>query len=619
MNDSRGQGSRDRDAVIGLAFRRSLFVAGGVGIVVGGVLLARTLLGGEEEKRVVDEAGIEAPEVDRTPAPEVVDLSMPFTDTTSEWGIDFERDNGARGGKLLPESLGGGIAVVDLDQDDRPDLVFVDGGDLLDESSKEIVVVYRNTIGEDGSPRFVRVPGLPTFEGHGMGIAAGDVDGDGDVDLYLSMMGRDRLLENRSSPGDIRLDDSSEAFGIPGDHAWSTAVGFADFDGDDDLDLVGLCYVDWSPDIDAAVDFRIDGLGRAYGPPTGFAGTVPFLLLNEKGEDGSTRLVDRAEERGLRQANPETGAPEGKGLAIALVDLDSDGDLDIVGANDTTANAAWINDGSGRFVERGRRLGVAFDRSGAATGAMGIDVAARPGRNGDETLIAIGNFANEPSSLFVRRPGEAGFFDDAAGEGISAATRRALTFGLLFNDLDLDGIEDLVQANGHLEEEITVVQASQAYRQPAQVFRGLPADRGRGFREIPVTALGDLGTPVVGRGLASGDLDLDGDLDLVLTQVAGPPLVLRNDAAIGRSVQVRLDGTDGNPDGIGAVLVGRIGDREMVRRIMPTRSYLSQVEPVAVFGLGEASTLDALEIRWPDGEVTTVEGPIEAGRLRFGR
>ena len=359
--------------------------------------------------------------------------------------------------------------------------------------------------------------------------------------------------------------------------------------------------VDWSPEIDAAVDFRIDGLGRAYGPPTGFAGTVPFLLINRQDDDGTTRFVDEAEDRGLRQPNPETGQPEGKGLAIALVDLDADGDLDIVGANDTTANAAWVNDGTGRFEELGRRLGVAFDRSGAATGAMGLDVATRPGRTGDETLIAIGNFANEPSSLFVRRAGEAGFFDDASSEGISGATRRALTFGLLFTDLDLDGVEDLVQANGHLEEEITVVQASQEYRQSAQVFRGLAPGLGGGFREVPVEALGDLGEPVVGRGLASGDLDLDGDLDLVLTQVDGRPLVLRNDASIGRSVQVRLDGPVGNPDGIGAELVGVVGDRRLVRRIMPTRSYLSQVEPVAVFGLAESEALDSLEIRWPDG------------------
>lgn len=608
----------DRDAIIGVAFRRSLYVVGGLGVVVGGVILARTLLDAEPV-READEAGVEAPVVDTTPAPEVIDLSMPFAEVTDAWGVDFARDNGARGGKLLPECLGGGIAIVDLDRDERPDLVFVDGGDLLDDSAREVVVAYRNLPGPDGAPRFERITDMPSFPGHGMGVAAGDVDADGDTDLFISMMGRDRLLRNESSAGDIRFVDATDEFGIPDDHAWSTAVGFADLDADGDLDLAGLCYVDWSPEIDAAVDFRIAGLGRAYGPPTGFAATVPFLLLNEPDDQGRPRFIEMGEERGLRQVNPETGQPEGKGLALSFVDLDGDGDLDIVGANDTTANAAWINDGTGRFTERGRRMGVAFDRSGAATGAMGLDVATRPARGGEETLVAIGNFANEPSSLFVRRPREAAFFDDAASEGISAATRRALTFGLLFNDLDLDGVEDLVQANGHLEEEITVVQASQLYRQPGQVFRGLPGSKGGGFREVPIDALGALGTPVVGRGLASGDLDLDGDLDLVLTQVAGPPLVLRNDAATGKGVQVRLDGTPGNPDAIGAVLTATIGDRTLVRRIMPTRSYLSQVEPVAVFGLADAASMDRLEIRWPDGETTVVDGPIEPGRVRFGR
>ncbi len=610
--------NRDRDAIIGIAFRRSLYVVGGIGFVAGGVLLARTLLR-DAETRVADETTVEAPVIDTKPAAEVVDLAMPFTNVAGKWGIDFSRDNGARGGKLLPECLGGGVAIVDLDRDGRPDLLFVDGGDLLDAGPRPALVGYRNLPGDDGQPRFEPITGIPEFAGHGMGVAVGDVDADGDSDLYVSMMGRDRLLRNDSTPGEVRLADVSDEIGIPEDRTWSTGVGFADLDGDDDLDLIGLRYVDWSPELDAAVDFRIDGLGRAYGPPTGFAGTAPFLLINDRDDQGNPRLADESEARGLRQLNPETGQPEGKGLAIALVDLDGDGDLDIVGANDTTANAAWINDGGGRFQEKGRRLGVAFDRSGAATGAMGIDVATRPNRGGEETLVAIGNFANEPSSLFVRRAGEAGFFDDAASEGVSAATRRALTFGLLFTDLDLDGVEDLIQANGHLEEEISVVQSSQAYRQSAQVFRGLPTSRGGGFREVPVDALGDLGAPVVGRGLASGDLDLDGDLDLVLTQVAGPPLILRNDAAIGSGVQVRLEGSEGNPDGIGAVVVGTAGDRVMVRRIMPTRSYLSQVEPVAVFGLGEASALDRLEVRWPDGAITEIPGPIDAGRIRVSR
>ncbi len=607
--------NRDRDAIIGVAFRRSLIGFAAVGVAVGGVLLARTLLDSDETPAASEEV-VEAPTASTGPAPEVADFVMPFTDRAAAWGIDFRRDDGARGGKLLPESIGGGVAIVDLDGDERPDLVFPDGGDLLDRTPGERLVIYRNAPGPEGEPVFERLDAAPDLVGHAMSVAAGDVDGDGDRDLFVSMVGRDRLLLNDSEPGRIRFRDATDAVGIPTTEAWSTAAGFADLDLDGDLDVVGLRYVDWSPEIDAAVDFRLDGIGRAYGPPTGFAGTTPFLLLNEPDASGSIRFTEASEARGLRQPNQDTGQPEGKGLALAIVDLDEDGDLDLIGANDTTANAAWINDGRGFFEERGRRLGVAFDRSGAATGAMGIDVATRPARDGVDTLVAIGNFANEPSSLFIRRAGEAAFFDDAAAEGVSGATRRALTFGLLFTDLDLDGVEDLVQANGHLEAEIPVIQSSQSYRQSAQVFRGLP---GGGFREVPKASIGDLGVPMVGRGLASGDLDLDGDLDLVLAQVAGPPLVLRNDASTGDSVQVRLDGPTGNRDAIGAVVSAIIGDRVLVRRIMPTRSYLSQVEPVAVFGLGEASAVDRLEIRWPDGDSSTIDGPIPAGRHRFAR
>ena len=611
-----GEHRPDRDAIIGVVFRRSLWVGGLGAAAVGGILLTRSLLA-PSTARTVNETTVEAPRVDLEPAPELTDTAMTFTDMTAAWGIGFERDDGARGKKLLPETVGGGVAIVDLNGDGRPELVFIDGGDLADNTPRDRVIVYANRLNPEGETTFDRVAdGIPTLSGHGMGIATGDVDGDRDVDLYISMVGRDRLLLNESTPDQIQFRDGTDEFGLSKKAAWSTAVGFGDFDGDSDLDLVGLRYVDWSPDIDAAVDFRLDGIGRAYGPPTGFAGTKPFLLLNETAE-GQRRFVEVGEVRGLTQLNPETDSDEGKGLGLAIIDLDGDGDLDLIGANDTTPNAVWINDGTGYFEERGRRMGVAFDRSGSATGAMGIDVSDRPARGGVDTLVAIGNFANEPSSLFVRRADEATFFDDAAGEGISGPSRRSLTFGLLFTDLDLDGMEDLVQANGHLEEEIQRVQASQRYRQAAQVFRGIARGEGSGFREVPAEVTGDLAIPVVGRGLASGDLDLDGDLDLVITQVAGPPLVLRNDAAGFESVQVRLDGPDGNPRGIGAVLTATVGDRRMIRRIMPTRSYLSQVEPVAVFGLGNAQAIDQLEIRWPNGKITLVEGPIESGRHRL--
>lgn len=618
MTDERGEQQPDRDAIIGVVFRRSIWIGGLGAAAIGGILLTRSLLA-PGSSRTVDESTVEAPRIDLEPAPEVTDVAMAFTDMADAWGVDFERDDGARGEKLLPETVGGGVAIVDLNGDGRPELVFIDGGDLADTTPGERVVIYENRLDDSGETTFDRVEdAVPMIPGHGMGIAAGDIDGDRDVDLYISMVGRDRLLLNESNNDQIRFRDGSDEFGLSDDESWSTAVGFGDFDGDSDLDLVGLRYVDWSPDIDAAVDFRLDGIGRAYGPPTGFAGTRPFLLLNDMTE-GRRRLVEVGGERGLTQLNPETDSDEGKGLGLAIIDLDDDGDLDLIGANDTTPNAVWFNDGTGNFEERGRRVGVAFDRSGSATGAMGIDVANRAARGGVDLLVAIGNFANEPSSLFVRRAGESAFFDDAAGEGLSGPSRRSLTFGLLFTDLDLDGIEDLVQANGHLEEEIQRVQSSQRYRQAAQVFRGITSAEGVGFREVPADATGDLARPVVGRGLASGDLDLDGDLDLVITQVAGPPLVLRNDASGFESVQVRLDGPDGNPRGIGAVLTATVGDRRMIRRIMPTRSYLSQVEPVAVFGLGNAKAIDRLEIRWPDGEITSVEGPIESGRHRFAR
>ncbi len=253
--------------------------------------------------------------------------------------------------------------------------------------------------------------------------------------------------------------------------------------------------------------------------------------------DGDGAFIDRTVDAGFDVRNAATGEPMAKALGLLVQDLDGDGDLDVFVANDTVANLLFVNAGDGTFREMGAAAGVAFDRSGAATGAMGVDLARLEDAGGERRAIAVGNFANEPTSLYASAPSRAGstprFTDDAIPLGISAATRPALTFGVVWADLDGDGVEELVSANGHLEEAIARFQASQTYRQSAQVFAFEVGATGGRLREVPPEALGDLVTPVVGRGLAWGDLDLDGDLDLVLTQIAGAPLVLFNETREG--------------------------------------------------------------------------------------
>jgi hypothetical protein len=387
------------------------------------------------------------------------------------------------------------------------------------------------------------------------------------------------------------------AAGVAGDRQeWSASAGFFDSDNDGDLDLFVSNYVRWSREIDFAVDYRLTGIGRAYGPPTNFEGTHPYLYRNNG--DGTFTEVSAA--AGIRVANPATGAPVSKGLAIALIDIDGDGWIDVLVANDTTRNFLYRNRGDGRFEEVGFTTGVGFDSDGNATGAMGIDVA--DFRNEGRLGIAIGNFANEMSSLYMNGADPWQFTDEAIVEGIGSASRQRLSFGMLFFDYDLDGRLDLLQANGHLEDEINQVQPSQHYRQAAQLFWNAGPEHRSSFVRVPEASSGDLAEPIVGRGSACADIDADGDLDLVLTQVAGRPLLLRNDQDLGHHwVRFRLRGGGGNPDAIGARVELTAAGVTQRRRVMPARSYLSQVELPVTFGLGGNETVDAVRIHWPDG------------------
>jgi hypothetical protein len=610
-SDADGPGERQPTAEDGRPIARAFWVSVGVAGSVALTVFAWRWAMRPGAPAPVEPASVAGP----APARAHATAALPFEDVTEAWGIDFRRTDGADGRRLLPETMGGGVGVWDVDADGDLDLLFVDGDAWPDAPAGTArgqgIVVYVNRGRETTGPRFVRATdtglGAPR---QAMGLAMADLDGDGRPEILETGVGGIRLFaaEQASAGSPPRWRDVTRESGMSDVPGWTTAAGFADLDADGDLDVVLGRYVEWSAEIDFAVGYTLTGIGRAYGAPNGFRGTdVAFLE-----QVAPMRFEDRSTERGFVARNRSTGEPLSKSLGFVIDDVDSDGDLDVFVANDTVQNLLFVNDGRGRFAERGVESGTAFDRNGAATGAMGCDSSHL--RNDRALAIAVGNFANEPASLYVT-PGDGRFTDDAIVDGISAATRRALTFGVVFADLDGDGHEDLALANGHIEPRIAEVQASQSWAQPAQVFRNAGAGGGPAFAEVPAAALGAIARPMVGRGLAWGDLDGDGALDLVLAALRGAPMVARNAAAQGGTLAVRLDdpGSPGNRAAIGATLEVERDDRTVLRRtIMPTRSYLSQVPPVAWLGMG-STPARRITVRWPDG-TTSVHAPPEGVR-----
>jgi len=550
--------------------------------------------------------------IDEPPAP------VPFTDVAKAAGIDFIHTTGASGEFLLPETMGGGVGFLDVDGDGDQDLVLIDGcrwqGEPFSsepEPDHDSVRLWTN----DGRGQFREATNGSGLEGprYGMGIATGDLDGDGRTDLFVTAVGRNAVYLNRTERGGgPRFEDATDRLNVPRASRWGTSAAMVDGDQDGDLDVIVCNYVRWSREIDLAVDYRLTGIGRAYGSPTGFEGVDLTYLRN----DGAAGLVDATAESGFAVANASTGKPVGKALGVVLGDWNGDGRVDVAIANDTVANFLFRNEGSpGRasFVEVGAPSGIAFDRNGSATGAMGIDTAwLRP----RQWAIAIGNFANEMSSLYVERGTTMSFSDDAIIEGLGPASRAFLTFGLVMADMDLDGDADLVQANGHIEERIAKVQPSQAWRQRGQLFLNAgPGAPSPLLRELPAGKIGDLARPVVGRGLATADIDGDGDLDLALTQAGGAPMLLRNDLpAHGRWLRIVLEGPPGNPQGIGALVTVAPFAAEpsttAATIVSGARSYLSACDPAFTIGLPEGQTKTVVTVTWPAGSRLASESRV---------
>ena len=543
----------------------------------------------------VETARVEAPSA--PPAPPDQPPAVVFADITESAGIDFVHVNGAYGERLMPETIGSGAAFLDYDRDGDQDLLLISStywegrqGDRPTPTQ----ALYAN----DGQGRFSDVTeaaGLAlTF--YGMGVAVGDYDGDGWDDLYLTSLNANHLLRNLGG----RFEDVTAGAGVAGDpDTWSTSAAFLDYDRDGDLDLFVVNYVRWSRTIDLAIDFRLTGLGRAYGAPINFIGTQNRLYRNE----GDGRFTDVSAAAGIEVTDPVSGRPAGKGLGVVPLDYDRDGWTDLAVANDTVRNFLYRNRGDGTFEEVGVFEGIAYDRNGKSSSSMGIDAAHY--RNDPEVGIAVGKFANEMSSLFVTSEARTPFVDEGVIEGLGPASRIPLTFGVVFLDYDLDGRSDLLLANGHLEHEINKVQQSQTYAQPPQLFWNC-GDACPG-RFVPVTEGGDLTNPLVGRGIATADIDGDGDLDLLITQNGRRPALLRNDQQTGHHwLRIALEGQAPNPSAIGARVSLRSEDLTQVRELFPARGYLSSLELPLTFGLGPRERVDSLVVHWPDGQEQTL-------------
>lgn len=596
----RDESPEQDDAVIGVALKWSAVIL--VAVIAGGLGLWG-FLQFNRKKEVAKTIEVTLPQ-QRTQV--VVTLpKIPFTDISDQCGISFTHFNGMDGEKLLPETMGGGVAVFDFDNDGDQDILFVNSNQWIwsktEISTKPTLKLFAN----DGKAQFSDVTeqaGL-AISVYGMGPAIGDFDNDGWLDLFITTVGKNILLRNEQG----KFVNVTDAAGVAGeDNAWSTGATFFDYDNDGLLDLFVCNYVQWSRDIDLSQEFSLVGIGRAYGPPAFFKGSFPYLYHN----DGNGKFTDVTEKAGMQVKNPATNVPMAKSLGIAPIDVNHDGWQDLVIANDTVANFLFLNQKDGTFRESGVPSSIAFDRNGNATGAMGLDCGYL--RNDDTLAIAIGNFSNEPCSLYLSRGKQANFFDAATATGLGPQTRLSLTFGMFFADLDLDGRQDIVCTNGQLEPEISTVSNTQRYEQPPQIFWNAGIAGGTELTPLLADSVGDTALkPMVGRGAAYGDLDRDGDLDLIFVANGGKARILRNDQTLNHQwLRVDLRQNDKNRFAYGAELrlTVKEGEKQSIhcRCITPTRSYLSQCETIATFGLGANAKLEKLEIRWPSGEMQTV-------------
>jgi hypothetical protein len=518
-----------------------------------------------------------------------------FEEVAEARGIRFVHRSGHRDRYLLPEIMGGGAALFDMDNDGDLDAFLVQSGSVSNPADKS------------SGNRLFRNRGDGTFEdatdgsgtvtrAYGMGVAAGDYDNDGDVDVYVTGLGANALLRNEGGRfADVTARARVAASG------WSTSAAFVDYDADGDLDLFVARYIDWSPSTELDC-YSLTGVPDYCSPRNYDAPTSSLLFRNE----GNGTFTDVSDAAGLRRA-------VGNGLGVVAGDFDADGRIDLFVANDSTPNHLWMNAGGGRFAERGLVAGVAIDEDGRAKAGMGVH-AADSDDDGDLDLLVV-NLDGESDS-FYRNEGP--FFVDAtAAVGLRTVSRPFTRFGTAMLDFDNNGLLDVYEANGRVGLQSERF-SSDPYAEPNVLFRGIQGSgvRGQGSAFEEVRPRGGTARPLIAtsRGAAFGDIDNDGGIDILVSNRDAAPHLLRNTApSRGHWISLRVVDDHGR-DALGARLRISVGQRRIHRDVLAAYSYLASNDPRVHVGLGQAARMDEVHVTWPDG-TTELYGPFDADRI----
>ena len=512
-----------------------------------------------------------------------------LVDVTSAAGIHFRHNSGAYGGKLLPETLGSGCAFLDYDGDGWQDIVLINGRDWPSHKrARTPLRLYRNN--RDGTFSDVTQRAGLDLEMYGMGVAVGDYNNDGFPDILVTCVGQNRLFRNTGKGTFVDVTHSS---GLGGRLGFSTSALWFDYDRDGLLDLFVCNYVKWSAEHD--VFCSLDGKQKSYCTPEAYRGETCWLFHNR----GNGTFEDATATSGIFDTSS-------KSLGVAL--LGHDGWPDLIVANDTQPNKLYRNLHNGTFKDVGVEAGIAFSAEGKTRAGMGVDTADFDGSGFPG--IAITNFDYEMIGLF-KSAGKDVYNDVAIQAGIGLPSQNTLGFGCVFLDVDLDGSQDLIVANGHIDETVRNIRGNVGYAQAPQLFLN---NRQGQFRDVAAAVGAGFDQPKVGRGLAYGDFDRDGDLDLLMTTNNGPAYLYRNDQLAGNcSIRLALVGTQSNRDAIGANVRIEYQGASQSRMVKSGSSYLSQSELPVTFGLGKHDRISRVVIEWPNGRVEDYKG-LGAGR-----